>query len=227
MDEIREARRSFREPFLELADDNSFLNREWSREFQQAVAAEELHWFAETDASVGEDPELVRQLAEAGCRQVLIGFESPNGIDLERLDPADWKRRQAPRIRRTIDTLQSAGVSVNGCFIVGLDSHTPEVFPALLEFVKGAGLAEVQFTVQTPFPGTPLFHRLAREGRLLKPDGWERCTLFDVNYQPKRMSVGELEQGIRWLMTETYTAEAVQKRLRGFVAQRRGAQLGR
>ncbi len=87
-------------------------------------------------------------LAASGCRQALIGFESPRAEDLGGMDPADWKRRRAPRMLRTIDALQSRGVSVNGCFILGLDGHTSDVFPQVLDFVRRSGLAEVQYTAQ-------------------------------------------------------------------------------
>ncbi len=219
--EIHSARRTFRDPFLELADDNSFLDREWSREFLRRLAPEELHWFTETDASIADDPALCDRLAESGCRQVLIGFESPVDGELAGMDPASWKSRQAPRCRRVIDTLQSRGISVNGCFILGLDTQTPDVFPQLLDFVRSSGLAEVQFTVQTPFPGTALYQRLKHEGRLLGDRFWNRCTLFDVNYRPARMSVEELESGMRWLFSEAYSSGEVRQRQRGFVRMAR------
>src|SRR5262245_17224293 len=154
--EIRSARGHVAEPFLELADDNSFLDRRWTDAFLRAVTPEGIRYFTETDASVADDPRLCDRLAASGCRQLLIGFESPRADDLTGLDPAEWKRRRAPRLRRVIDTLQSRGVSVNGCFILGLDAHTPDVFGNVLEFVRSSGLADVQYTVLTPFPGTPL-----------------------------------------------------------------------
>jgi len=219
--EIREARRWFPEPFVEFADDNTFLNKAWSKALLEALLPEGIHYFTETDASVADDAEVCDLLAASGCKQVLIGFESPRPEDLGGMDPVEWKRRRAPRMLRVIDVLQSHGVSVNGCFILGLDNHTPEVFPQVLDFVRGSGLAEVQYTVLTPFPGTPLYDRLRREGRLLRETFWDRCTLFDVNYVPRRMSVGELEAGLRWLFRETYSAEATSTRIRGFVRQRR------
>jgi radical SAM superfamily enzyme YgiQ (UPF0313 family) len=221
--EIRAARRHVAEPFFELADDNTFLDRRWAADFLRAVTPEGIRYFTETDASVADDPTLCDRLAGSGCRQVLIGFESPRADDLAGVDPAGWKRRQAPRLRRVVDTLQARGVSVNGCFILGLDAHTPDVFPAVLDFVRGSGLAEVQYTVLTPFPGTPLYERLRREGRLLRERFWDRCTLFDVTFVPKRMSVAELEGGLRWLFRETYTRAATEARIQGFVAQRRAA----
>jgi radical SAM superfamily enzyme YgiQ (UPF0313 family) len=223
--EIRAARTHAAEPFFELADDNTFLDRRWTDEFLRAVTPEGIHYFTETDASVADDPALCDRLAASGCRQVLIGFESPRAGDLSGMDPVDWKRRRAPGLRKVIDTLQSRGVSVNGCFILGLDTHTPDVFPEVLEFVRTSGLAEVQYTVLTPFPGTPLHARLRREGRLLQDRYWDRCTLFDVTFVPKRMRVEELEAGLRWLFQETYTRAATEARIQGFVAQRRDARI--
>jgi radical SAM superfamily enzyme YgiQ (UPF0313 family) len=223
--EIRAARRYVSEPFFELADDNTFLDRRWAEDFLRAVTPEGIRYFTETDASVADDPGLCDRLAASGCRQLLIGFESPRATDLAGLDPRDWKRRQAPRLRRVVDTLQSRGVSVNGCFILGLDAHTPDVFADVMDFVRSSGLAEVQYTVLTPFPGTPLYARLRREGRLLTERFWDRCTLFDVTYVPKRMSVVELEAGLRWLFAETYTRRETEARLQHFVAQRRDARV--
>lgn len=223
IDEIQQAKRFFPHPFFELADDNSFINRAWTREFLRKVAREEIHWFTETDVSIADDPELCDLLAESGCRQVLIGFESPNGADISGIDPADWKAKQAPRYRQAIDALQSRGVSVNGCFILGLDSHTTDVFPNVLEFVGSTGLAEVQFTVLTPFPNTPLYQRFKRESRLLQETFWDNCTLFDVNYVPAKMSVDELEKGLRWVFSETYGPKETRKRQRQFAKQSRSA----
>ncbi len=216
MEEIRSLRREFPHPFVEFADDNTFLDKTWSRQFLQALIPEQLHWFTETDASVADDPALCDLIAESGCRQLLIGFESPRETDLAGIDPFGWKKRVAPQARRVVDTLQSRGVSVNGCFILGLDNHTPEVFPMMRDFVRSSGLAEVQLTVMTPFPGSNLYERLRREGRLLDEQFWDRCTLFDVNYRPARMTVDELESGMRWLFTEIYSREATDQRNRSF-----------
>jgi radical SAM superfamily enzyme YgiQ (UPF0313 family) len=221
IDEMRAARRHFNAPFFEFADDNTFLNKSWGREFLRALRREEVRWFTETDASVADDAELCGLLAESGCRQLLIGMESPRPGDLEGMDPRRWKRTRAPHCRRVVDALQSRGISVNGCFILGLDAHTPDVFPAMLEFVRSSGLAEVQFTVQTPFPGTELYHRLRREGRLLKDRFWDACTLFDVAFRPRLMSVGELESGLRWLFKEAYSLTGTAARKRTFAAQAR------
>jgi len=226
IEEIRDARRQIDHPFFEFADDNTFLNRNWSRELLTRLAREEIRFFTETDISVADDPQLCDLLARAGCKQVLIGLESPRADELDGVDPSNWKRKRAPDVLRAIDTLQSRGISVNGCFIVGLDTHSPDVFPEVLDFVRSSGLAEVQFTALTPFPGTPLYTRLHLEGRLLAERFWDRCTLFDVNYRPSCMTVEELENGLRWLFSETYGRKETARRLRGFVRQRRAGVAG-
>ena len=221
LEEIRAAQRGGGQTFFEFADDNTFLNHAWSRDFLRALIPEQVRWFTETDASVADDLELCDLLAEAGCRQLLIGFESPRAGDLGGIDPVDWKRRVAPEATRVVDVLQSRGVSVNGCFILGLDTHTPEIFPAIRDFVRASGLAEVQVTMLTPFPGTPLYARLRSEGRLLAERYWDRCTLFDVNFRPARMTVEELEGGLRWLFSELYSQEETAGRVRAFVRSAR------
>jgi radical SAM superfamily enzyme YgiQ (UPF0313 family) len=176
-----------------------------------------VHWFTETDISVAEDEELLDLLAESGCRQVLIGLESPTAGGLDRIDPRNWKQRHYARYLEAIERIQSRGVTVNGCFIVGLDNDTPEVFEQVRDFVARSRLLEVQITVQTPFPGTPLYHRLRHQGRLLQDRFWDRCTLFDVNFRPNKMSVEELESGLRWLFAEVYNETEFKRRQRHYV----------
>ena len=80
-------------------------------------------------------------------------------VTLAKLIPKRSSRFSAAAIAK----IQSYGITVNGCFILGLDADTPEVFGEVLRFVREAGLYEVQVTFQTAFPGTPLYARLLRE----------------------------------------------------------------
>jgi len=206
-----------REPFVEFADDNTFVNKKWGKSFLRAIRPLGLRWFTETDISIADDDELLDLMADSGCRQILIGLESPDGTSLDGMDPRNWKRARADRYLDAIDRIQSRGVTVNGCFILGLDNHTPAIFETVRDFVKRSGLLEVQLTVQTPFPGTPLYHRLRQEGRLLSERYWDRCTLFDVNFVPKHMTVEALESGLRWLFAEVYNEREFLRRKRAYM----------
>lgn len=78
-------------------------------------------------------------------------------------------------------------------------------------------LNKVHLAVPTPFPGTPLYQRLSAEGRLMKARSWDRCTLFDLNFEPKNMTVQELEDGMMWLFQEVYNQDALTTRRRHYM----------
>lgn len=217
IDELRAATEAFEQPFVEFADDNTFVNKKWGKALLREMIPLNLRWFTETDISVADDPELVDLMAAAGCKQVLIGLESPNAGGLMDLDPHNWKAKRYDRYLAAITRLQAAGITVNGTFVLGLDTQTVSVFDELYDFIRTSNLLEVQLTVQTPFPGTPLYHRLKREGRLLQDRFWDRCTLFDVNYRPARMSVDDLEDGFVRLATKVYSDEDFNRRKRHYM----------
>ena len=210
-------------PFIEFADDNTFVNHAYWRELLPALRGRHLRWFAETDLSVADDPWLLELMRETGCAQVLVGLESPSETGLGGLELRnDWKLRKFPQYKEAIRAIQSHGITVNGCFVLGLDGHTTGVFDQVMAFVRDTGLYEVQITIQTPFPGTPLYERLEREGRLIEPTDWKTCTLFDVNFRPLGMSVEELRQGFRKLAVELYSEEFTSWRRGNFKTWLRG-----
>jgi radical SAM superfamily enzyme YgiQ (UPF0313 family) len=211
--EIHEIKKIWSRPFIEFADDNSFVHREHSKQLLRALAQENVRWFTEADVRVAEDDDLLGLMRDSGCQQVLIGLESPAGNSLEGLElKSNWKARQQDFYKSAIEKIQSYGITVNGCFILGLDAHTPAVFDSVFEFVRESGLYEVQVTFLTAFPGTALYHRLRQEGRIIQDDAWELCTLFDINFQPKNMSVAELQAGFLSLVKRLYSAEETSER---------------
>ena len=205
-------------PFLEFADDNSFVNRAWWRELLPELARRRVRWFTETDVSVADDPDFLRLLRRAGCKQVLIGLESPDPSSLSGLERhADWKHKRATDYAAAVRRIQAQGIRVNACFVLGLPQHTAAIVDAVEEMVRTTVPFDVQVTVQTPFPGTPLFDRLERQGRLLHHDPawlWERCTLFDVTYRPERMGPDQLRESLLELTRRLYNPEATGARRR-------------
>ena len=209
------------DPFIEFADDNTFVDKRWGKELCRALAPLGVRWFTETDISVADDDELLDLMAASGCRQVLIGLESPGAAELARVEmKANFKQRRAHDYAAAVRRIQARGVTVNGCFVLGLDEQTPAVFDRVLAFAEETGLYDVQATVMTPPPGTPLYNRLRRDGRLIDETAWRTCTLFDVNFHPARMSVDELRQGMYHLTERLYTDAAVKRRRRMFFAAR-------
>jgi radical SAM superfamily enzyme YgiQ (UPF0313 family) len=213
--------------FVELADDNTFVDKRWGRQLVDAIAAFGVKWFTETEITVADDPLLLEALAASGCRQLLVGLEALDAGTVSELEARPFKARRVADYAAAVRRIQAAGVSVNGTFVLGADHHAPDVFARVAAFADRVGLAEVQVTVLTPFPGTPLHDRLRAEGRLLREDDWGACTLFDVTYRPAQMSARELEEGLQDLFVRLYAPEKVRARRRSFHAQLRAERRGR
>jgi radical SAM superfamily enzyme YgiQ (UPF0313 family) len=215
--EIRHIKEFQPQPFIEFADDNTFVNKRHGKALMRELRKEQVKWFTETDVSVAEDEELLSMMRDAGCVQVLIGFESTSRAGLAGLElKSDWKAKRFDSYLSAIDTIHSHGISVNGCFVLGMDNDGPECFENVLEFVRNSNLYDVQITMLTAFPGTPLYDRLVAEGRMLDPTAWHLCTLFDVNFKPEHMSAETLESRFRWLVKEMYNQEFTDERHRKF-----------
>ncbi|HZL79447.1 MAG TPA: radical SAM protein [Candidatus Limnocylindrales bacterium] len=227
--EIRAIKKIWLRPFIEFADDNSFAHREHYKKLLRELAKEKVRWFTEADVRVAEDDELLGLMRDSGCQQVLIGLESPRRTSLSGVEmKTNWKLRQHDHYKDAIEKIQSYGVTVNGCFILGLDGDTRDVFADVLEFVRDSALYEVQVTFMTAFPGTPLYTRLKAESRILRDRAWELCTLFDINFQPKNMSVGELQAGFLGLVKQLYSVEETRTRRAHFKRRlRRSPNFGR
>lgn len=196
------------EPLIELADDNTFAGSRLVAPLLETLGAAGARYFTEADWRIGERPEILQGLAASGCVQVLVGVESlvyaHTGMGAKQ---TSW-----PRMRDAIVAIQEAGVAVIGCFIVGCDGETPASLDRLGRFILDSPLADVQLTLQTPFPGTALYRRLRKQGRLLAERGWPWYTLFDVTYQPDAMSAAELEDGFRTLVRQVFAASAAARR---------------
>lgn len=215
--EINRVREFFPNAFIEFADDNTFANRRHARDLVKGLAPLGVRWFAESDLSIAEDENLLKSMRDAGCAQVLIGFESPDFAALDGVElNSNWKARRADHARQAVEKIQRQGITVCGCFVLGLDGSGPESFPGVLRFVRESGLFDVQITYLTPFPGTPLFKRLSEAGRILAADATERCTLFDINFEPSHLSREQLEGGFQRLAAKLYRPEFVEARKRRF-----------
>jgi radical SAM superfamily enzyme YgiQ (UPF0313 family) len=211
--EVKAIKSLWKRPFIEFADDNTFVNKTHSKQLMRALAEEDIRWFTETDLSVADDPELLQLMKEAGCAEILIGFESTTFSGLDGVEQrSNWKAKRVDQYLDAIRTVQDFGIRVNACFILGLDGTGLESFDQIWAFVQESKPYDVQITVQTAFPGTPLYERLKHEGRILRDEAWELCTLFDVNFRPANMSSSELEAGLRSLGSRIYSEEFTQDR---------------
>lgn len=194
-------------PWIELADDNTFASDRDHGPMLESLRRGGARWFTESDWRIAERPELLRQIAASGCRQILVGLES----SVFRYRGMGAKTAAWQRMIEAVDTIQSAGIVVNACFIIGADGETPASIERLADFLETASMGEIQLTLQTPFPGTSLYNSLRAAGRLL-PGDFSRYTLFDVVYRPDRMSAEQLQHAFHELVSRVFRPEAQRRR---------------
>jgi len=222
--ELEAIKKLRRRPVVELADDNTFAGRRDPDELLKALERSGIRYFTEADWRIGERPEVLSRLAASGCVQVLFGVET---MDL-RYRGMGAKGAGIQRVMDAAQRIQEAGVAAIGCFVVGADGEDYESLQVLAEFLTDAPLADVQLTLQTPFPGTAIYRRLADANRLLPDRDWSAYTLFDLTYRPDKLSAQALEQGFRNLVRMTFdqTSASRRREIRKQVWGRRGLALG-
>ncbi len=147
-----------------FVDDNLTFNKPWSRELMKKLAPLGVSWSCQSSIELGRDRALLRDMAAAGCVEVLIGFET---IDPANLKETGKNQNRLEEYREVIENIHAAGIDVLGSFIVGFDGDTPASFERLCGFTEEHGLSYINLSMLTAAPGTDLYDRMKRDGRLL------------------------------------------------------------
>jgi radical SAM superfamily enzyme YgiQ (UPF0313 family) len=138
--------------------------------------------------------DLVERAERAGLRSLFVGFETLGAAGL-----LESHKHQDPRAdyARAIRRLDDLGIMINGSFVFGFDGDDKDVFRRTVDWAVEQGITTATFHILTPYPGTALFARLERGGRILT----RRWDLYDTRhavFEPRGMSAGELEAGYAW-----------------------------
>lgn len=200
-------------PHIYFTDDNMLVKKDFAIELLDALNGKKLRWMTHTDISVADQGEILKRLFPSGCRKLVIGFESIIPESLCAIEK--WKYKRMESYGEAIQKIQSYGIGVWGTFIVGLDGDDTSVFQRVIDFTLENNLYGAMISVPTPFPGSNLYERLLREGRILSSN-WGSYTLWNVVVKPKNMSVEDLKDGFRYTLSQIYSKEATEKRMEYF-----------
>jgi radical SAM superfamily enzyme YgiQ (UPF0313 family) len=196
------------QPYAVFIDNNLGSRPDYLRRLCRALAPLERIWSAAVTLDVTDDPSLIREMALAGCTGVFIGFES---LADDNLREARKRTPRAEDYARRVALLHDHGIQVNGSFVLGFDLDGPDVFARTAEWIEVNRLECATFHILTPYPGTPLFRRLAAEGRLLHTD-WDLYDTAHVVFRPMLMSVEELAGGYAWLYRRLFSHASIWRR---------------
>jgi radical SAM superfamily enzyme YgiQ (UPF0313 family) len=192
-----------------FADDNIIANKNFARELFKAIKEHNLNWSCQASINISQEDELLGLMRDSGCGAILIGFES---ISKDNLAAMHKEINQRYNYKEAIKKIQSYGIMVHSAFIVGYDFDCEAIFDGLIEFIDETNLLMPLINVLTPFPGTELFKRLEKEGRILHKD-WSRYDAKHVVFKHPSLSVGELSDGYRRIVQAVYSFDSIWKKL--------------
>jgi len=211
IEEIQSVKRHWKYATIGFADDNMFLNRDFSWELVLELKKINFNWYAQSDISVAEDTSFLRLLHESGCRILFIGFESVKKENLTKINRNHWKERLFDTYTSSIEKIQGNGIGIYGSFIIGLEKDDTTIFDETIDFIDNNHLLGAQITILTPLPGSRLRSRLEKEKRITSND-WSHYTGWNAVFRQKNLTANELETGLLRIYKKIYREESYKKR---------------
>ncbi|WP_158230975.1 B12-binding domain-containing radical SAM protein [Rhodopirellula bahusiensis] len=195
-------------PCAVFTDNNLGSKPEYLRQLCFALRPLEKIWSAAVSVDVADDPSVVREMALAGCTGVFVGFES---LSNDNIRDQNKRSPNTSTYAERVKTFHDHGIQVNGSFVLGFDHDDESVFDRTIAWVEEQQLECATFHLLTPYPGTPLFAQMESENRLLHRD-WNRYDTAHVVFQPKRMTVEQLQAGYEHCYERLFSAPSIWRR---------------
>jgi radical SAM superfamily enzyme YgiQ (UPF0313 family) len=211
LDVLRE--RGVRNVFF--VDDNFIGNKPLARELLRAIAAYQrehgyrFRFGTEASLNLAQDEELMQLLRDANFQWVFIGIESPDAESLK-----ETKKYQNTRedMLASLQRIYQHSIDVFAGFIVGFDHDTVETFERQRAFITQSGIQVAMVGMLTALPRTPLYARLAAEGRLVGEDTTDN-TRLSTNVMPKQMTMEQMRAGYQELYARLLSDRGIGERI--------------
>lgn len=217
LDQLRAA--GWREAVF-IVDDNFIGNKARAKELCAALAEwrnqykTNFDFTTEASLNLADDPELMQMMKDAGFTSVFLGIETPDESGLIASNKLQNTRRS---LLESVATIQSYGMQVMGGFILGFDTDGEDIFDRMVEFIQKSGIPIAMVGLLQAMPGTQLFRRLRREGRIVS-SGLGDNTGDKLNFLP-RMDAARLLEGYRSVLKQIYSCEAYYERVKLYLSR--------
>jgi radical SAM superfamily enzyme YgiQ (UPF0313 family) len=201
-----------------LVDDNFIGNTRSVKQLLPALAEwndrhrRPFSFFTEASVNLADDAELLAMMKAAGFIRVFLGIETPVEASLREAHKLQNTRRS---LIESVRTIQQYGIEVMGGFIVGFDNDPEDVFDKQVEFIQASAIPIAMVGLLQALPGTQLYRRLEREGRLLGDANGNNIDC-NLSFVPA-MSAQRLLEGYRSILQRIYAPDAYYERLRRFL----------
>ena len=217
LDQLRAA--GWREAVF-IVDDNFIGNKARAKELCVALAEwrsqykTSFDFNTEASLNLADDPQLMQMMRDAGFVSVFLGIETPDESGLIASNKLQNTRRS---LLDSVATIQSYGMQVMGGFILGFDTDREDIFDRMVEFIQKSGIPVAMVGLLQAMPGTQLFRRLWKEGRILDA-GHGDNTDDKLNFLPK-MNGEQLVEGYRSVLKRIYSCEAYYERVKLYLSR--------
>ena len=195
-----------------IHDPHLTQNRKYAMELFKELIKQKIRksWVSNgtTNILASVDNEWLRLAQKSGCVEWFVGFES---VSQAALDGIKKTHNKVENFKKMIKRVHDYGMTIQGGIIFGFDEDTPDIFDATIEKLNEFEMDVLEVNILTPYPGTPLFDKLEREGRLTTRD-WSRYNQVDVVFKPKHMTEKELLEGAKKVAKEFYSWPNIIKR---------------
>jgi len=202
----RRARKDGGQVAVFFIDDNFAINKNRTKSLLRDIIAADaqLPWVAQISANLLRDEELVDLIAQSGGKWIFIGMES---IDPANLADVNKNFNKPEEYAGVLSRLAARNVYAITSFIFGMDNDSLGVAERTLAQVESWPPGLPIFGQLTPFPATPLYDRLQKAGRLVRPKHWLDFAPFEMAHAPLKMTIREARQEVDLAWSRSYSAE--------------------
>jgi radical SAM superfamily enzyme YgiQ (UPF0313 family) len=192
-----------------FVDDNIFVDVPRAKELFRALVPLGIKWSCQVSIDVAKNDELMGLMAKSGCITALIGFEWLSEKNLKQMKK-QWNLRHGD-YATTIQKFGDRGIMIYATFVFGYDEDTPEAFGITLDFALRSKFYLANFNPLAPTPGTRLYDRLERDGRLIYDRWWlhPEYRYGRAMFHPRGMTADQLTEGCFRARREFNTVRAI------------------
>lgn len=208
--------RAVRSKHIMFIDDNFAGNLVWLRELLNRLIPLGIKWNAAISLNALCDAALLDLMKRSGCQGLFVGFESIQADSISRVHKV---QNNVENYEKAVKMAHDRGIMINASFVFGLDGDTPETFRTTLDWIVKNRIETVTSHILTPYPGTELYDRFKREGRILSND-LSKYNTAHVVFRPAQMSAQELYDGYIWIYKQIYSVKNILKRIPADKSQR-------
>ena len=203
-----------------IVDDNFIGNKARAKELLKALiewrsqSKTSFDFITEASLNLADDVELMQLMKDAGFTSVFLGIETPDESGLIASNKLQNTRRS---LLDSVATIQSYGMQVMGGFILGFDTDGEDIFDRMVDFIQKSGIPIAMVGLLQAMPGTQLFRRLWKEGRIVDA-GHGDNTCDKLNFLPN-MDAAKLVEGYRSVLKRIYSSSAYYERVKLYLSR--------